>query len=90
MQDTNDNKDTPKTELSQHGEALPPEGFGEAGYYFNDDGFVVFTAKYLLERGYCCGNGCRNCPYDYKAVPEPKRSQLLAKRKEENSSDHAS
>ena len=50
-------------------------------YYFNNDGFVVFTAKYLLERGYCCGNGCKNCPYDYKAVSEPRRTQLLEQRK---------
>jgi hypothetical protein len=53
-------------------------------YYFNSDGFVVFTKEYLLERGYCCGNGCVNCPYDYKNVPEPKRSLLLQKRKEKN------
>jgi hypothetical protein len=52
-------------------------------YYFNPDGLMVLTASYLLERGYCCGNGCTNCPYDYKAVPEPRRSQLLAKRKAE-------
>jgi len=57
------------------------QGSTEDDYYFNNDGFVVFTAKYLLERGYCCGNGCKNCPYDYKAVPEPRRSQLLEKRK---------
>jgi hypothetical protein len=50
-------------------------------YYFNSDGLVVFTKEYLLERGYCCGNGCTNCPYDYKNVPEPKRSLLLEKRK---------
>jgi hypothetical protein len=53
----------------------------EEDYFFNNEGFVVFTAKYLLDRGYCCGNGCLNCPYDYKAVPEPRRSQLLKKRK---------
>jgi len=51
-------------------------------YFFNNDGLVVFTAAYLLERGYCCGNGCVNCPYDYKMVPEPKRTLLLEKRKE--------
>ncbi|MFL5772893.1 MAG: DUF5522 domain-containing protein [Flavisolibacter sp.] len=50
-------------------------------YYFNDKGLVVFTAQYLLDRGYCCGNGCVNCPYDYKAVPEPKRTKLLEQRK---------
>jgi Family of unknown function (DUF5522) len=26
-------------------------------------GFYVFTEHYLLKRGYCCENGCRNCPY---------------------------
>jgi hypothetical protein len=26
-------------------------------------GYIVLTAHYLLKRGYCCGNGCRNCPY---------------------------
>ena len=56
-------------------------------YYFNSDGLVVFTAEYLLERGYCCGNGCVNCPYDYKNVPEPKRTELLNKRREENGDD---
>ena len=49
-------------------------------YYFNDKGLITFTANYLLERGYCCGNGCRHCPYHYEAVPEPKRSWLLEKR----------
>lgn len=53
-------------------------------YYYNNDGFVVFTAEYLLKRGYCCGNGCANCPYDYKNVPEPKRTTLLERRKQEN------
>lgn len=50
-------------------------------YYVNDDGWVVLTEKYLSERGYCCGNGCLNCPYNYEAVPEPMRSLLLEKRK---------
>jgi hypothetical protein len=28
-----------------------------------DSGFFVMTATHLLERGACCGNGCRHCPY---------------------------
>jgi hypothetical protein len=24
---------------------------------------MVFTATYLLKRGYCCNSGCRHCPY---------------------------
>jgi hypothetical protein len=31
--------------------------------YYIDNGRYVFTAWYLLRRGYCCGNGCRHCPY---------------------------
>lgn len=46
-------------------------------YYINEDGLVVFTSLYHLEKGYCCGNGCMHCPYEYENVPEPKKSQLL-------------
>tara|TARA_B100000315_G_C14312974_1_gene467253 strand:+ start:550 stop:669 length:120 start_codon:yes stop_codon:yes gene_type:complete len=24
--------------------------------------------EFLLERGYCCGSGCKNCPYDPKHI----------------------
>lgn len=50
-------------------------------FYINEDGFFVFTEKYLRERGFCCGNGCLHCPYEYESVPEPKRSELLKARK---------
>jgi hypothetical protein len=46
-------------------------------YYLNEDGLIVFTEKYLRERGYCCGNGCKHCPYQYENVPEPKKSELI-------------
>lgn len=26
-------------------------------------GQMVFTARFLAEREYCCGSGCRHCPY---------------------------
>jgi hypothetical protein len=45
-------------------------------YYINEEGLVVFTERYLMERGYCCGNGCKHCPYNYENVSEPKRSEL--------------
>jgi hypothetical protein len=50
-------------------------------FYYNEQGLMVLTEKYHLERGYCCGNGCRHCPYDYERVSEPRRSQLLEQRK---------
>jgi len=47
-------------------------------YYFNEKGLVVLTEKYLRERGYCCGNGCKHCPYDYEKVPDPKQPDLMS------------
>ena len=49
-------------------------------FYYSEDGYVVLTEKYHLEKGFCCGNGCRHCPYDFVNVPEPKRSDLLNQR----------
>ncbi|MEO5684124.1 MAG: DUF5522 domain-containing protein [Chitinophagaceae bacterium] len=46
-------------------------------FYYNEDGYTVFTEQYHLKKGYCCGNGCRHCPFKYENVPEPKRTELL-------------
>jgi hypothetical protein len=32
-------------------------------YYFTPEGYIVFTEKYHLKRGYCCQNNCRHCPW---------------------------
>lgn len=40
----------------------PPKLIEGEDYYF-DSGLMVLTKKFLLDRGYCCGNGCRHCPY---------------------------
>lgn len=35
-------------------------------------GYSVFTTDYLADRGYCCGQGCRHCPWEGGDVdPEP-------------------
>ncbi|TWV99297.1 DUF5522 domain-containing protein [Chitinophaga pinensis] len=49
-------------------------------FYYNEQGYMVFTEHYHLERGYCCGNGCKHCPYGYEKVPEPRRTTLLTNR----------
>ncbi len=49
-------------------------------FYYSEQGFVVLTEKYHLEKGVCCGNGCRHCPYDFINVAEPRRSELLCTR----------
>jgi hypothetical protein len=37
---------------------------GEDGYLDPATGLFVLTADFLARRGYCCGNGCRHCPYE--------------------------
>jgi len=32
-------------------------------YYYSPEGYVIFTEKYHLKRGYCCNNNCKHCPY---------------------------
>ena len=51
-----------------------------ADFYYNSEGYIVLTETYHLERGYCCGNRCKHCPYDYKNVPEPQRTTLRLNR----------
>lgn len=34
-------------------------------YYYSKEGYIVFTASYLLKRGYCCKSGCKHCPYGF-------------------------
>ena len=43
----------------------------------------MLTEKYHLEKGYCCGNGCKHCPYHFENVPEPRRF-YLRKEKDQN------
>ena len=51
-------------------------------YYLNEDGLVVLTEKYHLERGYCCGYGCKHCPFEFENVPEPKKTILCQQKKQ--------
>ena len=45
-----------------HGEPPPTENI------FDENG--ALSREFLLNRGTCCGNRCRNCPYDWAAVPK--------------------
>jgi iron complex transport system substrate-binding protein len=42
-----------------------------ASYVDPVTGYEVFTAEFLRRRGYCCGSGCRHCPYPTAATPAP-------------------
>lgn len=47
-------------------------------HYYMDGTRVVFTALSHIQRGQCCGTGCRHCPYDPK---HKKGTVVLAKEK---------
>ena len=32
-------------------------------FYLSPEGYRVFTAQFLLKRGYCCQSNCKHCPY---------------------------
>lgn len=43
------------------------EALKQPDWYF-EGGLLVYTAAYHLKRGYCCGSGCRHCPYQPRHV----------------------
>ena len=38
-------------------------------------GLIVLTASFLANRGYCCGNKCKNCPYIPKWIKNNKKTE---------------
>ncbi|TAF34080.1 MAG: hypothetical protein EAZ67_04785 [Cytophagales bacterium] len=34
--------------------------------FYMEGSYMVFTATYLSERGYCCKSACRHCPYGFR------------------------
>ncbi|KAI8811227.1 hypothetical protein BJ742DRAFT_798637 [Cladochytrium replicatum] len=48
-----------------HAQALAD---GKNSYTDPTTGYLCFTEIEHLKRGYCCGNKCRHCPYEYKNV----------------------
>jgi hypothetical protein len=48
-------------------------------FYKSKDGYIIFTEKYHLKRGYCCKSGCKHCPYGYN-----KETDSLKKKKNDS------
>ncbi|WP_301922063.1 DUF5522 domain-containing protein [Ferruginibacter sp.] len=46
-------------------------------FYYNEQGYVVFTAAWHLQRGSCCGNGCKHCPFNYINVPNTAAEKII-------------
>ncbi len=51
--------------------------------YYYEGRFMVFTEKFLRERGYCCESGCRHCPYGYR---RDQRADVASARDDEDDS----
>lgn len=52
---------------------------GARGYGDPTTGLTVFTRLAHLQRGRCCGNGCRHCPYGHVQVQSrAKRTNAIA------------
>ena len=45
-------------------------------YYYAKEGYIIFTEKYHLKRGYFCKSGCRHCPYGF----DKKTGQIKSKK----------
>lgn len=53
---------------------MDPEDF-----YRSPEGYIVFTEKYHLKRGYCCKSGCKHCPYNYNKKTGGFDQSIVAK-----------
>lgn len=55
---------------------------GQKTYKDPVTGFEVYTRDYLVNRGFCCNQGCRHCPY---SDPNISSINMNAARKNLNS-----
>ena len=53
-------------------------------HYYTEGDRVIFTSLFHLERGQCCGNSCRHCPYEpmYKKGSSIVQDKYLATKEE--------
>lgn len=51
---------------------------GGTTYIDPASGFMVFCRSAHLQRGKCCGSGCRHCPYGWENVPAHRKPKPAA------------
>jgi hypothetical protein len=61
--------------------------FIEKIHYYLENGKVVFTEQYHIDRGYCCSNGCRHCPYEPRHIKGNKELKNAANNTTTDNSD---
>ncbi|KAJ2061350.1 hypothetical protein GGI17_003116 [Coemansia sp. S146] len=52
---------------------------GEQTYIDPATGYTVFTELSHRDRGYCCGNACRHCPFEHDNVGKPDKLKQQAR-----------
>lgn len=52
--------------------------FIEKIHYYLENGKIVFTEQYHINRGFCCGKGCRHCAYEPKHIKGNKKLKNAA------------
>jgi hypothetical protein len=51
------------SETDKNVDAVAEKTFVEGLDFYFEGGLMVLTERFLRNRGYCCGSGCRHCPY---------------------------
>lgn len=54
-------------------DGTPSDPESSAPSVFDADG--ALTREFLLARGHCCENSCRNCPYGFRARAAAPRGE---------------
>ena len=49
-------------------------------YYYMEGERVIFTEEFHINRGMCCGNGCRHCVF----IPRHTKNATIIKRDNDN------
>jgi GNAT superfamily N-acetyltransferase len=66
---------------------MPSSPLKSTDFYIDTKtGYQVFTENFHLKRGYCCGSGCRHCPYG-PAQGSEKRNSRIVLREQKSAAD---
>ena len=55
-------------------------------YYF-ENGLIVFTELFHKKRGFCCGNGCKNCAFEPKHIKNNTKLNGISDKKNDKTLD---
>lgn len=49
---------------------------GQKQYIDPGTGYTVFSQLFMIERGWCCGSGCRHCPFGHQNLPTERKCKV--------------